>query len=87
MLLIFSSLLSNYNAFSCLIHFQEAHCISGHTLNPVLLFLTSQIAEWGTSFRPAYRELHRLREVSARVPIMALTATATVRVRQVFLSM
>ena len=43
----------------------EAHCIS----------------EWGHDFRPEYRELKKLREHFANASVMALTATATERVR------
>ena len=53
-----------------LIAIDEAHCIS----------------EWGHDFRPAYRELKGLRKAFDHVPAIALTATATERVREDILS-
>ncbi|MBU0577436.1 RecQ family ATP-dependent DNA helicase, partial [Patescibacteria group bacterium] len=49
-----------------LIAIDEAHCIS----------------EWGHDFRPDYRNLKQLRNKFPNIPIIALTATATEKVRE-----
>src|SRR5690606_27788526 len=48
----------------------EAHCIS----------------QWGHDFRPSYRVIHQVFQYIQRVPIIALTASATVQVQQDILS-
>src|SRR5690606_41388483 len=44
----------------------EAHCIS----------------QWGHDFRPAYLQIHTLRDYLSNIPIIALTASATQKVQQ-----
>ena len=50
----------------CALAVDEAHCIS----------------EWGHDFRPEYRRLKEVRQWTGNIPILALTATATERVRE-----
>lgn len=59
------SLLQKLEQHLVLIAVDEAHCIS----------------QWGHDFRTAYRKLKVLRETVPNVPILALTATATLQVR------
>ena len=49
-----------------LIAIDEAHCVS----------------QWGHDFRPAYLKIARLKEFFPKVPFLALTASATLRVKE-----
>jgi len=49
-----------------LIAIDEAHCVS----------------QWGHDFRPAYLKIAQLREFFPKVPFLALTASATIRVKE-----
>lgn len=44
----------------------EAHCIS----------------QWGYDFRPPYLEIHRIRTIKPRIPVIAVTASATPEVQK-----
>lgn len=53
-----------------LVAVDEAHCI----------------AQWGHDFRPAYLKIHKIRELFPATQILALTATATPKVREEIIS-
>ena len=56
--------------------------LSGLTVSLIAIDEAHCISEWGHEFRPDYRNLRQLRELFPRTPLLALTATATERVRR-----
>jgi ATP-dependent DNA helicase RecQ len=65
--LMLSGVLENLQRWGVsLLAIDEAHCIS----------------EWGHDFRPEYRQIAALRNLFPKTPLLALTATATPRVRE-----
>jgi ATP-dependent DNA helicase RecQ len=56
--------------------------LSGITVSFLTIDEAHCISEWGHDFRPEYRQLAALRDRFPNLPVLALTATATTRVRK-----
>lgn len=54
----------------------------GNRITLIAIDEAHSISQWGHSFRPCYRALGQLRTRHPSIPILAVTATATNRVRQ-----
>lgn len=51
-----------------------------HPISHIYYFIL--FFKWGHDFRPDYKKLHELRQKFPKVPMVALTATATPRVQK-----
>ena len=57
-------------------------CLKGWKIAALAVDEAHCISEWGHDFRPEYRRLKEVRQVIPHIPVLALTATATERVRE-----
>jgi ATP-dependent DNA helicase RecQ len=58
------------------------HFLKKITVSVIAIDESHCISEWGHDFRPDYRNLKMLRKIFPEVPALALTATATLKVRE-----
>lgn len=61
-------------------HWQEN--LAAWNVNAIAIDEAHCVSEWGHDFRPEYRRLRGLRKIVPEAPMIALTATATPRVRE-----
>ena len=57
-------------------------CLKGWKIAALAVDEAHCISEWGHDFRPEYRRLKEVRQLIPNIPVLALTATATERVRE-----
>lgn len=72
-----------YMAPESLIKFENLEMLSNIKISFVAVDEAHCISEWGHDFRPEYRKIRQVIDsLKQKIPIMALTATATPKVRQ-----